>query len=114
MAGRQGVDAFQEACQREHQGRRSGNDSKSNLLEELEAKMKAGHSLSTEELEKNFEPYSIPKLEDKLNLLKKVIADGQVLRTGKVDLHVSVAEIEEELERRKTSKKWLAQVCLLF
>ena len=110
-----GIDAFQEACQREHQGSMTGTDAGHPLLEKIEAKLRAGHSLSEELLAIKFQARTTASLEEDLARIKRLVADGQVQKTEPVDLVARKAELEQELERRrKCSKKWLAQVWSFF
>ena len=112
MAGRLGTDAFQDMCQREHQLTLPEPDGRVGILAKLEAEVEAGHSLSDEQLAERYGKYSPEKLQEKLDRAKKLVADGQVQRTGNVDLPEMVAELEHELKRREreTSKTWLAKV----
>ena len=91
----------------------SGTNGRSDLLDKAEAQIKAGHSLSNKELEKIYRDLSTHEVQDKLDRFKKVVADGLVQRTERVDPHAKIAELEQELKRRTeiTSKSWLAQVC---
>ncbi len=104
-----GEDAFEEACQREHQGLMPGPSS-GTLLDEVEAKVVAGHSLSADGLEAKHKRTTTPDVERQLGSVRKLIADGMVQQTGKVNLHEKAAELQEVLKRRRTSKNWLAQV----
>ncbi len=90
----------------------SGTDGRNDLLEKVEAQIKAGHDLSNEELQTTYRDLSTDEVQDKLVRFKKLVADGQVQRTERVDPHAKIAELEQELKRRakETSKSWLAQV----
>lgn len=109
-----GIDGFQDACQREHKKTMSSIDGRVDLLEMAEAKINAGHDKSKEELKTFYESYTDPQLEDKLTRHIKLQAEGQVQRTGKVDVAATIAELEQELRRRKTSQNWLAQVSSFY
>ena len=80
------------------------------MLEEIEAKLNAGHDLSQEALEERFKGRDTTTLERLLQLNTKMMCNSNVLPSEREKMKIKSAELEAELKRRKTSKKWLAQV----
>ena len=90
-------------------------DTRSSLLDDIDAKINAGHSLSRQEVETELQNLTTPQLERKLTLVQSVLSSNHVKQTEKLDdLKASAAMCEQELDRRRknTSKMWLVQVGL--
>ena len=83
------------------------SDGKS-LLESLEAKLKAGHSSTHDQLKDEFKDKSLAELQSALERNEKLLRGGTLSNSGRV--REQVAKLTSEIERRMNSKAWLATV----
>jgi len=104
-----GIDAFNKACQVEHQEKIPVQSAGKSILDSIEDKLDAGHSLSKEELKKKYKDNTTERLEELLASARKLMGDGK-LDQNVLHLKDKAAEIQQELYFRNTSKSWLAKV----
>ena len=104
-----GVDAFNKACQVEHREKIPVQSAGKSILDSIEDKLDAGHSLSKEQLREKWKDYTTERLEELLASARKLMGDGK-LDQSVLHLKGKAAEIQQELYFRNASKSWLAKV----
>ncbi len=107
--------AFNKACQEaeEHEGQMPALKAGNTTLDGLEAKITPEYRLSREEIERKYKSLSDERLQNKVSVAQKLSRDTQLCARvpGKQQsIEEKAAELMQEVERRKASKQWLAQV----
>lgn len=107
--------AFNRACQQagEHEKQMPAQKAGNITLDGLETKISSKCRLSEETLKKRYKDVSNEELLTKLTAAQSVSRNAQVcarLTQSGQSVEEKAAEYMQEVERRKASKQWLAQV----
>ena len=110
--------AFNKACQQAggHEKQMPAQKAGNITLDGLEAKINPEYRLPEEELKKKYKDVGNEELQKKLTAAQSVSRNAQVcarLTQSGQSVEEKAAEYMQEVERRKASKQWLAQVGLL-
>ena len=100
--------AFDRLCYAEFAKEAPSPSDGNSLFESFEAKLKAGHSSTHDQLKNEFQDKSLAELQSALKGHEKLLRDGTLPNPAKV--RVQAAKLTSEIERRMNSKAWLATV----
>ena len=100
--------AFDRLCYAEFAKEAPSPSDGNSLFESFEAKLKAGHSSTHDQLKDEFQGKSLAELQSALKGHEKLLRGGTLSNPAKV--REQAAKLTSEIERRMNSKAWLATV----